>query len=350
MNVTYANILPYLFTAMSFFLILFVLLYNLHPFKLLNGLVFDIFYVLILIFFYISFFSQSNAVVSSIFFLLLIIGVISPISMMILFMLFLLINGIRNLKKEGLSLSNSLSLLLFIFINAEIIICGFVLNDSSHLQTLAYILTGIISLQVPLLFEAFSYFTITVLNLIRPVYGKKDYIIVLGAGLINGNEITPLLQNRVKRAAYYYKKRINKRGGPPILIMSGGQGSNETISEGEAMKAAAIEMGIPENAIIVEDKSTSTYENIRNSKMIMDSRSKKYKSLVCTCDFHVLRAGAIADSAGLKVRTIWSRTPFYFSLNAHIREFTALLVKNKKSTIILCGISLASYIIFAIIN
>ena len=59
-----------------------------------------------------------------------------------------------------------------------------------------------------------------------------------------------------------------------VIIASGGQGADEEVSEAEAMRTYLVEeRGVPADAVIEEDRSTTTMENLRNSKAIMDARS-----------------------------------------------------------------------------
>lgn len=59
-----------------------------------------------------------------------------------------------------------------------------------------------------------------------------------------------------------------------MLIMSGGKGGDEQIAEGEAMKRYALEQGIPEDRILVEDQSENTYENMLFSRQLIESRKR----------------------------------------------------------------------------
>ena len=94
---------------------------------------------------------------------------------------------------------------------------------------------------------------------------------------------------------------------PPILIPSGGQGSDEKIPEARAMADYMKDKGIPEEKIILEDKSTTTYENLVNSKKIIDERDgDKYTALV-TSNYHVYRALRHAKKIGLKCTSMPTR-------------------------------------------
>jgi Uncharacterized conserved protein len=65
--------------------------------------------------------------------------------------------------------------------------------------------------------------------------------------------------------------------------MSGGKGSDEKLSEAQAMKNYALEQGIPEEDILLEDTSVNTMENLANSKKIIDARDGKHVAVDCKC-------------------------------------------------------------------
>lgn len=155
--------------------------------------------------------------------------------------------------------------------------------------------------------------------------GKYDIIIILGAGLVEGIRPSRTLNKRLNKAIELFN--INPEA---IIIASGGKGSNEKISEAEAMKIYLIEKGIPEQSIILEDKSTNTYENLMFSKeKIKDIKKKDPQIAVVSSDFHIYRAVNYSKLSKLKVTGIGSKTVFYYRPAAFIREFAAMFVKQK---------------------
>lgn len=116
-----------------------------------------------------------------------------------------------------------------------------------------------------------------------------------------------------------------------IFVPSGGQGNDEIISEAQAMKNYLMDQGIKEDFILIEDKSTNTFENIRNSNEIIKRTIKNAKIAFCTTNYHVLRAGIIANSQNIDVEGIGAKTKSYYWINAFIREFVATLVSEKKT-------------------
>ncbi|MEG0180910.1 MAG: YdcF family protein, partial [Peptostreptococcaceae bacterium] len=117
-----------------------------------------------------------------------------------------------------------------------------------------------------------------------------NYLIVLGAGL-DGYEVGNILKSRLDKAIEYYN--LNK---DTQIIVSGGQGKDELISEAEAMSRYLIEQGVNKKQIIKEDKATTTLENIKFSKEILKNRKdENEKLLIVTNEFHLTRAILISN-------------------------------------------------------
>lgn len=98
---------------------------------------------------------------------------------------------------------------------------------------------------------------------------SSDFIIVLGARL-NGDTPAKLLTYRLETALAYHQKYPQTK-----IIVSGGKGNGENISEARAMKNYLVDKGIDKDLIIEENQSTNTSENIIYSKRLMDSFNKK---------------------------------------------------------------------------
>jgi uncharacterized SAM-binding protein YcdF (DUF218 family) len=145
-----------------------------------------------------------------------------------------------------------------------------------------------------------------------------DYIVVLGAK-VNGTEPSGALRNRIEVASEYLK------GNPStIAIASGGQGEDEGISEAQCIYEGLVERGVSPERIVLEDKSTTTVENLVNSFSLIGEKEATVG--VVTNDFHVFRALRIArkygDYAfyGVPVATTLISFPHYM-----MREFLAVI-------------------------
>ena len=160
-------------------------------------------------------------------------------------------------------------------------------------------------------------------------------IIVLGAQ-IKGVSVTDSLRRRLETAHRYLMKNPKT-----FAILSGGKGAGEDISEASAMADYLLSRGIDESRLILEDKSTSTRENLLFSKLILNSgdeeygpSSKKLKLSKCvevsvgvvTNSFHIYRALLQGELLGYKrmYGIPASSNPVLF-INYLVRECFALI-------------------------
>lgn len=146
-------------------------------------------------------------------------------------------------------------------------------------------------------------------------------IIVLGAGL-NGDTVSLTLSYRLDKAAEY-----SKNNPQAVIVVSGGQGADETVTESYAMKKYLISLGVSEDKIICEDKSSSTYENFKFSKVILDNYfgSSDYRIVYVTNDFHIFRSGMIAKDIGFEAEGLSSPSNPGLIPNYYIREYFSLI-------------------------
>ena len=173
----------------------------------------------------------------------------------------------------------------------------------------------------------------------RKVKYDKDYVIILGCQIKKDGTLTPLLKGRVDKALDFRNKQLQENNKDLTFICSGGQGPDEVISEGQAMKNYLLDNGIKESKILVDDKSKNTYENIKFSYALI--KKKNPSVAFSTTNYHVLRAGLIATEQGLALEGMGSKTKAYFWINAFIREFIGTLyTERKKHIIVLIAISI----------
>ena len=172
---------------------------------------------------------------------------------------------------------------------------------------------------------------------------EQDYMIILGSGLRADGTVTPLLKNRADRAVWFAEKQKEQTGKDLIYVASGGQGEDELIPEAQAIKNYLLSIGIPKERILTEEKSRSTYENMKFSKEIITAHAKKNSGkpegefslndihiAFSTTDYHVFRSGRIAYKLGMNAYGVGARTKWYFYLNAQIREFAANMNVQQK--------------------
>ena len=148
--------------------------------------------------------------------------------------------------------------------------------------------------------------------------GTNEYAIILGAK-VNGEVPSLSLHYRIDAALEYAKKYPNVK-----LVLSGGQGPDEMMTEAEAMRRYLVDKGIEEERLIVEEESTTTYENLLYSKKLMPESVKSVT--IITSDYHLVRARLLAEKIGFEsTDAIAANTPKVVETKLKTRERLALL-------------------------
>lgn len=269
----------------------------------------------------------------------LVVGVVAFFAAVLLFpfalITTLLISGIQLIRREGFSLSHLLSLGFGVCYIAYLV--GWPMLSDMKKNDLWNFLYAYLSFVFFITLSIFALYTVSsFLNLLRNRRKRYRYIIVLGCGLMNGAEVTPLLAGRIQKGMEAYRQNPGAR-----LVFSGGKGSGEALPEGEAMKRYAVEKGVPEEDILVEAQSVNTRENLQLSYRLIqrDAQGDTGNLLVVTNRYHVFRALLLAKHLGIPCDGRGSRTKLYFALNAFIREWIAYLVLWRKTYVTVLGVS-----------
>ena len=152
------------------------------------------------------------------------------------------------------------------------------------------------------------------------ISGNEDAIIVLGSG-IRGELLTQGLKNRLDAAVDCYDENKDL-----VIVVSGGQGPQEDITEALAMERYLLSQGIPQENIIKEEKATSTFENFVNSKSILDSIFEgEDETAFVSNEYHIYRASSLARIAGFETVThTHSSTMWYTLVPSTLRETLAV--------------------------
>lgn len=163
------------------------------------------------------------------------------------------------------------------------------------------------------------YFAIIEIPIIDEASGDEDfdadYLIVLGAA-VHGDTPSLSLVERLNAAKDYLTKHPST-----VAIVSGGQGGGENVSEAQAMYDWLCANGIEPERIIMEDKATSTYENLKFSREIIDGRSDNATVAVVSSEYHLCRAKLIAKTLDMEIHTVPAHTTYFtVRLNYFIRE------------------------------
>ena len=144
----------------------------------------------------------------------------------------------------------------------------------------------------------------------------RDYLIVLGAA-VHGDEPSLSLMNRLDGALDYLEKFPDT-----TVIVSGGQGDGENISEARCMSDYLMEHGVDPAQIRMEDRSTSTLENLRFSKALIEQEGGDVNSVaVVSSGYHLYRAGLMARSVGLGAVGVKGHRGYpVYTVGMYIRE------------------------------
>lgn len=237
----------------------------------------------------------------------------------------MIIIGVLSILEWGISFSS-----IFLIVSMALIYIVFSRRDlcskSKHLNIIYNIYKVIIIIFVSLflLLEGLILLNINETKDVDKV-DNIDTMIVLGAK-VNGTEISNTLKLRLDKAIEYYNKHKSVN-----IIVSGGQGNDENITEALAMKNYLISNGVNSNNIIEENKATTTLENIIYSKKILDNMNNKGKVLIVTSDYHLFRGRLIASILGIENEGICSTSSISGRLYYMIREYPTSIIDLVKS-------------------
>lgn len=148
-----------------------------------------------------------------------------------------------------------------------------------------------------------------------PPPDENTTVVVLGCKVKNGRP-SLMLKRRLDASYKYLSEHDNVN-----VIVSGGQGNDESISEAQCMKEYLIEKGISKERIFMEDKSTSTKENLLFSKEIILKEKLPEKITLVTDSFHQYRAELLAENIGIEPYNISGYTSWYIVPTYWVREW-----------------------------
>lgn len=148
-----------------------------------------------------------------------------------------------------------------------------------------------------------------------------DYVVVFGAG-INGTEPSVILRERMEAALAYLQENPET-----VCVVSGGQGAGEEITEAQCMFDYLTARGIAGERVWMEDKSTSTEENISFSLELIRSRTESAPERIglVSSEFHLFRASLMAEDLGIEAELIPAKTRIgTLRMNYYLREIPAV--------------------------
>ncbi|MFF8380957.1 YdcF family protein [Streptomyces sp. NPDC015661] len=243
-------------------------------------------------------------------------------------------NGVKMVRKEGRRPANLLALLAGLGMFGVMALAVVTAATGSRILGLLTGTTLLVLGYVSFLFLCFVGYAF--------LYGRMrlrrdaDYVVVLGSGLIGGRRVPPLLASRLDRGRQVYETLAARGGDAPLLITSGGQGPDEELPESHAMADYLTDGGFPAGAVVREDRSRTTEENMLFSKELMEADRPGSSCVIVTNNFHAFRAALMARKAGIDGQVVGSPTAAYFWPSATIREFAAVFLQYKVVNLGIC--------------
>lgn len=144
-------------------------------------------------------------------------------------------------------------------------------------------------------------------------------VVVLGCRAFGYNP-SNVLWKRLETAKKYLETHPDA-----VCVLSGGQGNDESVAEAECMRAWLAERGIDESRLYLEDKSTSTAENLEFSKALIEAEGLNPDIVIITSEFHEYRAGLYAQEQGFEYGAYAAPSPFGLGPVYYVRELYGIL-------------------------
>lgn len=129
----------------------------------------------------------------------------------------------------------------------------------------------------------------------RDQAAPADAIVVLGAAAYDARP-SPVLQERLRHALDLYR-----RGYADTLIFTGGYGYGARFSESQVARRYALREGVPEDAVLIEALSRTTYENLAQTRRLLQERGL-HRVIVVSDPLHMARALRLCRLLGIDAR------------------------------------------------
>ena len=175
-----------------------------------------------------------------------------------------------------------------------------------RVATIVLLISGVLAMTAMVLFVCWQE---THLPQVLP----SDAIIVLGAQVKPDGTPSVALERRLTAALGAYN------AAPQVVIVCGAQGGNEPVAEGDLMRDWLLARGANPDLVVAETASFNTRQNLENARKIMDQRNLS-QALIVTSDYHVARALALCEQAGIPATGIGSPSKPEYFLKNHIQE------------------------------
>ena len=141
-----------------------------------------------------------------------------------------------------------------------------------------------------------------------------DYVVVLGAK-VRETGPSASLWDRIYGARDYLEAHPDV-----IAIVSGGQGADEPMTEARAMYEKLVELGIDEDRVWIEDRASSTWENLNFSLKLIEEKTgvRPEKIGIVSSEYHLFRASLFANACGVESVGIPAKTSVFTQYINHL--------------------------------
>lgn len=211
---------------------------------------------------------------------------------------------------------------VLLLLGGAMLLGGFLMNKPTHRRVNCFsALTVLASVGVICLMAAMNIIT-TSGHSDWERAGQSEYGIVLGAAVHESGRPSRIMGSRLDAAQLFLEENPDAR-----LILSGGQGDDEPMSEAQCMYDILTARGIDPHRLIMEDESHTTRENLINSMAIIREQGGTEKTItLITSEFHQRRAAFIADSLGIDTCPVSGITDqWFYRVNYTLREVFAFV-------------------------
>lgn len=237
---------------------------------------------------------------------------------------YLLYTGVVVIRREGRGLGNLLTLLAVAGLLALVVLLVLSVQLGWTWLVVPTVAALAVSATFGLLLGAFVVYGVAYAR--QAARTGMDGIVVLGSR-VYGDRVPPLLAARIDRGLEILDAEV-EQGRHPLLVLSGGKGSDETAPEGVVMARYAERAGAPEDLVRAEDRSRNTEENLTFSRDLLVAEGRGTSLVVATNDFHAFRAANIARELGLDAQVVGAPTARYYFPSAVLREFLGVLSRR----------------------
>lgn len=255
----------------------------------------------------------------------------------------LVVNGVLMLLRERRSLAHLLSL-----VAGLAILTLYALGWATIAAALGGVVVLVVVLAAPIGYLGLVLLAYLVWSLVYARIAARApvaaAVVVLGAGLVDGR-VSPLLAARVARGV-----ELAGQDARTLLVLSGGQGHDEPRSEAEAMADHAESLGVARDRMLLEAESTTTEENLRSTRDLLDGRGIVGPLTLVTSDYHAFRAATLLRTLGIRGHARGARTARYYLPSALLREYAALLRDHVRVHAAIVGALLVPFAVLLVLT